>query len=181
MITRRTRKDGSLVDVELLTAPVLIGGERVGYSVIYHDIGEIQRQRRYYEALVQANPVAIVLMDPDGIVTSWNPAAERLFDYAADEAIGRHIDDLVAAADEVRAEGAAYTERGMTGETRARHHQADRARTGRSSTWRCSGRPSSWPASPSGSTACTTTSASSSRRGATPRRPPRPRARSWPP
>ena len=53
VLTRRTRKDGSLVDVELLTAPVLIGGERVGHSVIYHDIRELQRQRRYYEALVQ--------------------------------------------------------------------------------------------------------------------------------
>ena len=116
VITRRTHKDGSLVDVELLTAPVLIGGERVGHSVIYHDIGEIQRQRRYYEALVQANPVAIVLMDPGGIVTAWNPAAERLFDYAAEEAIGRHIDDLIADDDEVRAEGVAYTGRGMTGE-----------------------------------------------------------------
>ena len=116
VITRRTRRDGSLVDVELLTAPVLIGGERVGHSVIYHDVGEIQRQRRYYEALVQANPVAIVLMDPAGTVTSWNPAAERLFDYTAEDAIGRHIDDLIAAHDEVRAEGAAYTDRGMSGE-----------------------------------------------------------------
>ena len=116
VITRRTRKDGSLVDVELVTAPVRVGGERVGHSVIYHDVGPIQRQRRYYEALVQRSPSAIVLMDPGGIVTSWNPAAERLFDYAAEEAIGRHIDDLIAAHDEIRAEGAAYTDRGMSGE-----------------------------------------------------------------
>ncbi len=139
VITRRTHKDGSLVDVELLTAPVLIGGERVGHSVVYHDIGEIQRQRRYYEALVQANPVAIVLMDPGGIVTAWNPAAERLFDYAAEEAIGRHIDDLVAANDEVRAEGVAYTEQAMTGEL---VHAITRrtGKDGTSSMWRCSAR-----------------------------------------
>ena len=55
-------------------------------------------------------------MDPGGIATVWNPAAERLFDYAAEEAIGRHIDDLVATNDEVRAEGVAYTEQAMTGE-----------------------------------------------------------------
>ena len=116
VITRRTRKDGTLVDVEMLVAPVLIGGERVGHSVIYHDIGEIQRQRRYYEALVQANPVAIVLMDPDGIVTSWNPAAERLFGYAAEEAIGLHIDDLVATDPIVRAEAVNASEVGMSGE-----------------------------------------------------------------
>jgi PAS domain S-box-containing protein len=116
LITRRTRKDGSLVDVELLITPVLIGGEPVGHSVIYHDIGEIQRQRRYYEALVQANPVAIVLMDTSGTVTSWNPAAERLFGYTQDEAIGRDIDDLVATDERVLAEAASMTERGMSGE-----------------------------------------------------------------
>jgi PAS domain S-box-containing protein len=116
VITRRTRKDGSLVDVELLGAPVLIGGERVGNSVIYHDIGEIQRQKRYYEALVQWSPNAIVLMDPHGMVTSWNPAAERLFGYTADEAIDRDIDDLIATDASVRAEAQEGTERGMSGE-----------------------------------------------------------------
>jgi PAS domain S-box-containing protein len=116
VITRRTRKDGSLVDVELLAAPVLIGGERVGHSVIYHDVGEIQRQKRYYEALVQWSPLAIVLMDPQGTVTSWNPAAVRLFGYGTEEAIGRDIDDLIAIDASVRSEAKASTERGMSGE-----------------------------------------------------------------
>ena len=115
-ITRRIRKDGSLVDVEMLAAPVLIGGERVGESVIYHDIGEIQRQKRYYEALVQWSPNAIVLMDRPGTVTSWNPAAERLFGYTAEEAIGRHIDDLVSTSDEIRSESESYTEQGLRGD-----------------------------------------------------------------
>jgi PAS domain S-box-containing protein len=116
LITRRTRKDGSLVDVELLAAPVLVGGEQVGHSVIYHDIGEIQRQKRYYEALVQWSPNAIALLDPEGAVNSWNPAAERLFGYTAEEAIGRHIDDLVATDALVRAEAEAETQQGMGGE-----------------------------------------------------------------
>jgi PAS domain S-box-containing protein len=116
VVTRRTRKDGSLVDVELLTAPVLIRGERVGHSVIYHDVGEIQRQKRYYEALVQWSPNAIALLDPEGAVNSWNPAAEQLFGYTAEEAIGRHIDDLVATDASVRVEAEAETRQGMGGE-----------------------------------------------------------------
>ena len=36
-------------------------------------------QGRYYETLVEASPTAIVACDPEFIVTSWNPAAERLF------------------------------------------------------------------------------------------------------
>jgi PAS domain S-box-containing protein len=113
---RRTRKDGSLVDVQLATAPVGLGHERQGFLAIYHDISEIQRQNLYYQALVQSSPVAVALLDPEGIVTSWNPTAERLFGYTAQEAVGRNIDDLVAASEEVRAEAEAYTRNGMRGE-----------------------------------------------------------------
>ena len=42
------------------------------------------------------SPVAVVLVDTENIVTSWNPAAERLFGYTADEAIGQYVVDLVA-------------------------------------------------------------------------------------
>ena len=112
---RRTRKDGSLVDVQMFSEPVVVSEEHVGYVVIYHDVTELQRQKRYYEALVESSPVAIALLDPDGNVTSWNPTAERLFGYPADEAIGQNIDDLVAVSDEVRAEAHSQTKQGMRG------------------------------------------------------------------
>ncbi len=114
-ISRRTRKDGALVDVQIVTAPMVVNENRVGHLAIYHDITEIQRQKRYYEALVEFNPAAIALVDSDGMVTSWNPAAERLFGYTPNEAIGRHIDDLVATNEEIRAESEAYTEKGIKG------------------------------------------------------------------
>jgi PAS domain S-box-containing protein len=116
LITRRTRKDGSLVDVEITGAPIHVGGELVGMYGLFHDISEIQRQKRYYEALVESSPVAIALLDPKGTVHSWNPAAENLFGYSAEEAIGQHIDELVATSEEVRAEAEDQTQRGMTGE-----------------------------------------------------------------
>ena len=59
--------------------------------------------------------MAIALLDPEGNVTSWNPTAEQLFDYRADEAIGRNIDDLVATREEVRAEAQGQTQHGMSG------------------------------------------------------------------
>ncbi|MBD0330740.1 MAG: PAS domain S-box protein, partial [Thermoleophilia bacterium] len=113
LVTQRTRKDGSLVDVQVLGAPVSVGGELVGYYALYHDISELQRQRRYYEALVESSPIAIALLDAQGCVTAWNPRAEQLFGYMSDEAVGRHIDDLVAYTDELRDEAARYTEIGM--------------------------------------------------------------------
>src|SRR5215208_4028660 len=42
-VTRRSRKDGMLVDVELLAVPVTVGGERVGTYAMYHDITELKR------------------------------------------------------------------------------------------------------------------------------------------
>jgi PAS domain S-box-containing protein len=114
-ITRRSRKDGSLVDVQILGTPVVVGGERVGHAVVYHDIGDIQRQRRYYETLLEASPVAVALLDHQAVVTSWNPAAEKLFGYTAEEAIGRNIDELVARHEEIRGEAEEYSVRGRTG------------------------------------------------------------------
>jgi PAS domain S-box-containing protein len=40
---------------------------------------------------------AVLSKDLDGIVTSWNPAAERLYGYTEAEAIGRHVSFLVPA------------------------------------------------------------------------------------
>jgi PAS domain S-box-containing protein len=42
-VTRRSRKDGTLVDVELLAVPVSVGGERMGTYAMYHDITELKR------------------------------------------------------------------------------------------------------------------------------------------
>src|SRR5215211_3984166 len=71
---------------------------------------ELRRQKEYFEALVLNSPVAIATMDLDANVVSWNPAAERLFGYSQDEAVGRSIDDLVAETPEIRAEVLKYTQ-----------------------------------------------------------------------
>ncbi|MBI4545002.1 MAG: GAF domain-containing protein, partial [Gemmatimonadetes bacterium] len=53
-ITRRRRKDGTLVDVEVLGVPVVVDGERVGLMGLYHDITELLRARREAEAASRA-------------------------------------------------------------------------------------------------------------------------------
>jgi PAS domain S-box-containing protein len=49
-IGRRVRKDGSLVDVEVLGVPVMVEGKRVGLMGLYHDITELLAARREAEA-----------------------------------------------------------------------------------------------------------------------------------
>jgi PAS domain S-box-containing protein len=115
-VTRRMRKDGTLVDVDLSAVTVVVDGEPVGYYVLYHDISELQRQKRYYESLVEVSPTAIATVDLEATVTSWNPAAERLFGYTADEAIGQNIDQLVSQDERIRAEALEVSRKGAVGE-----------------------------------------------------------------
>ena len=105
-LTQRTRSDGTLLDVELLIAPMTAGGEQVGNYVIYHDVTEVQQQKRWLESVLNLSPTAIITIDDEMNVTSWNPEAERLFGYSAEEAIGAGIDDLVAKTPEQREETA---------------------------------------------------------------------------
>ena len=53
-VTRRIRKDGTLVDVELLGVPVIVGREQVGTYAMYHDITELQHARQQAEAASRA-------------------------------------------------------------------------------------------------------------------------------
>lgn len=78
---------------------------------------ETQRAKEYFESVVQTSPVAIVLVDMAQTVVSWNPAAEQLFGYSRDEAVGRNLDSLVASSPEIRADANQYTPSNYQGET----------------------------------------------------------------
>lgn len=109
--TRRTRKDGSLVDVALRAAAIVVDGEFAGLYAFYDDITELVRQRRYFESLLETSPAAVIMVDRGTIVTSWNLAAEALFGYTAAEAVGAALDDLVANQVEIREEAERFTRR----------------------------------------------------------------------
>jgi PAS domain S-box-containing protein len=52
---------------------------------------EIESTRARLEALLGAAPLGIVTYSPDGMVLSWNPAAEQMFGFTAGETIGRFL------------------------------------------------------------------------------------------
>jgi PAS domain S-box-containing protein len=61
-IGRRRRKDGAIVEVELMLVPLRVDGEHMGYYAIYHDITELQRARQEAEAATQAKSAFLATM-----------------------------------------------------------------------------------------------------------------------
>ena len=49
----------------------------------------------HFAAIVESSDDAILSKDPEGSITSWNPAAERMYGYSAEEAVGSHISILI--------------------------------------------------------------------------------------
>jgi PAS domain S-box-containing protein len=79
-------------------------------------------------AIVESSDDAIVSKTLDGIITSWNPAAQRLFGYTAEEAIGRSI-SILAPSDREN-EMPANLERIRRGEKVDRYETVRRRRDG---------------------------------------------------
>jgi PAS domain S-box-containing protein len=59
---QRMRKDGSLVDLEILMVPLVVDGEPIGFYAIYHDISELQAARREADEANQAKSSFLAAM-----------------------------------------------------------------------------------------------------------------------
>jgi PAS domain S-box-containing protein len=101
--TKRKRKDGTLIDVSILGAPIVHGGKQIGDYAIYRDITERKKaeeelhvQKTYFENLFNSAPEAVVLHDNNDLVVNVNNEFIRLFGYTREEAIGTPINKLLA-------------------------------------------------------------------------------------
>ena len=91
-------KDGSIKRV-LLDSTVLREDDRFVHTQSFtRDITERTRldaSRAMLASIVQASEDAVVSKTLNGVITSWNASAERLFGYPAAEAIGQSVMMLI--------------------------------------------------------------------------------------
>ncbi|WP_422018202.1 PAS domain S-box protein [Roseateles sp.] len=92
-------RDGRRTPVELHAGLTRHADGRVrGVSIVFRDIGaltEAEAEVRRLAAVVECTADAIIVKTPEGRITNWNAAAERMFGYSAAEAVGQPVMMLV--------------------------------------------------------------------------------------
>jgi PAS domain S-box-containing protein len=97
--TVRLSKDGKRVEVAVTISPIKdYTGKIVGASKVARDISELKHNARanlLLAAIVSSSDDAIISKSLEGIITSWNDGAQRIFGYAPDEIIGQAVMKLI--------------------------------------------------------------------------------------
>ena len=125
--TVHINKAGEKLNVSLTISPVKDSkGRIIGSSKIVHDTAartHAEQAQSRLAAIVESSDDVIVSKDLNGIINSWNPAAERTFGYSAHEAIGQPITIIIPL--DLRDEEAEIIRRLKNGQ-RIRHFETER-------------------------------------------------------
>ena len=97
--TLRKRKDGSLILISLSGSPIkdengnIIGASKIARDITFQKTAD--EKQAILAAIVDSSDDAIVSKTLDGIITSWNTTAQKMFGYTEVEAIGKHISIII--------------------------------------------------------------------------------------
>ena len=127
--TVRTRRDGSEMNVSATLSPVYdIEGRVAGTCFIARDIADLrplEQIQAQLASVVESAEDAIVSLDKNGHVLSWNPGAEHLFGYSSAEMLGRFYGEILSG--EAQEDFKALFAKAMAGE-RLSHYETTRQR-----------------------------------------------------
>jgi two-component system, LuxR family, sensor kinase FixL len=112
------RKNGSTFPLHLSVGEMVVDGRR-GFTAILHDLSirsameaALRKSEERLRSIVESAVDGIIVIDELGSVQAFNPAAERLFGYSANDVLGRNVKMLMPSPD--REHHDAYVERYLT-------------------------------------------------------------------
>lgn len=104
----RVRKDGTRFWASVIIDPIFNDdGEHIGFAKITRDISErkaaeeaLADSERQFRTLVSGVvDYALIMLDPNGVVTNWNVGAQKIKGYTAEEILGQHFSRFYTEAD----------------------------------------------------------------------------------
>ena len=118
--------NGDLRNVYVSSAPMMVEGE-LAHCVVVTDLSR-QKLRLRHDAIINSSADAIDSLTPDGTIATWNRAAEQLYGYTAQEALGRNVDLLFPAPEQDKPEVMANA---LMNEGPRRHETTQIAKSGK--------------------------------------------------
>ena len=91
-------KDGSIRDVLINSSVYFEEGKFIHTRCFTRDVTEelrVDKALRRMAAIVESTDDAVIAKDLDGVITNWNPGAEKLYGYKAEEVIGKPVAILI--------------------------------------------------------------------------------------
>ncbi|HXR86141.1 MAG TPA: PAS domain S-box protein [Stellaceae bacterium] len=104
----RLRKNGSRFFANVVVTPIRDeNGSLMGFAKITRDVTEREEAQRALRETEQQLRLllggivdhAIYMLDPNGVITSWNAGAEKIKGYSAEEILGQHFSKFYTSAD----------------------------------------------------------------------------------
>jgi PAS domain S-box-containing protein len=99
----RVRKDGTRFWTSVVIDPVFdADGNLIGFAKVTRDVTQkraaeralLESEQRFRLLVQGVKDYAVYMLDPSGYVTNWNPGAEAIKGYSADEIVGEHFSNF---------------------------------------------------------------------------------------